>query len=260
MLTYRAASSSPSVASVAVVGSVVTVTPVSEGAATVTVTATDAAGSNGTATQTFAVTVGPAANRPPEAVGALVPVTLGVDEAAVTVEVGGAFRDPDGDTLTYAATSSAPRVVTVRAAGARVTLAAVALGRSVIEVTATDPDGLSATQSFRVRVTAPFTDDPIVPGETPVRAVHFTELRARIDVLRRESGLASFPWTDPELRAGVTAVKLAHLLELREALSEAYASAGRSAPRWTDESPVAGSTPIRSTHVTELRAAVLALE
>ena len=260
-LTYRAVSSSPGVASVAVSGSTVTVTAVSEGSSTVTVTATDAGGSNGTATQTFTVTVGPAANRPPEAVAELLPLTLGVDDASVTVEIGGAFRDPDGDALTYAATSSAPRVVRiVRAAGARVTLAAVALGRAVIEVTATDPDGLSATQSFRVRVTAPFTDNPIQPGVTPVRAVHFTELRARIDIQRREAGLASFPWTDPELRAGVTAVKLAHLLELREALAEAYASAGRSAPRWTDASPPTGSTPIRALHLTELRAAVLALE
>ena len=176
------------------------------------------------------------------------------------MEFGGAFRDPDGDVLTYGATSSAPDVVTARAAGTRVRLAAVGSGTATIEVTATDPVGLSATQSFRVRVTAPFTDDPIVPGETPVRAVHFTELRARIDALRREAGLAPFRWTDPELRAGVTPVRRVHLLELREALFAAYAAAGWPAPRWTDASPLAGSTPIRAVHVTELRAAVLALE
>ena len=113
---------------------------------------------------------------------------------------------------------------------------------------------------FRVRVTAPFTDDPIVPGVTPVRAVHFTELRLRIDVLRREVGLAPFNWTDPTLRAGVTPVRRVHLLELRAALAEAYGAAGRPAPRWTDASPAAGTTPIRAVHVTELRAAVLALE
>ena len=259
-LTYRAASSAPAVASVAVVGSTVTVTPVAEGTATVTVTATDAGGSNGTAPQTFAVTVGPAANRPPEPVGVLPPLTLGVDDAAVRVEVGGAFRDPDGDALTYRAASSAVHVVTVTAASARVTLAAVGAGTATIEVTATDPDGLSATQSFRVRVTAPFTDDPIVPGVTPVRAVHFTELRARIDILRREAGLAPFRWTDPELRARVTRVRRVHLLELREALAAAYGAAGRAAPRWTDPAPTAGSTPIRAAHLTELRAAVLALE
>ena len=260
-LTYGAASSSPSIASVAVVGSTVTVTPLSEGVATVTVTATDAGGSNGTASQTFAVTVGPPANRPPEAVGVLEEVTVGVDEASVAVEVGGAFRDPDGDALTYGATSSAIQVVTVRAAGARVTLTAVGAGTATIEVTATDPDGLSAMQSFRVRVTAPFTDDPIVSGVTPVRAVHFTELLARIDVLRSEAGLAQFRWTDPELRAGVTRVRRVHLVELREALAEAYSAAGRASPRWTDASPVLGSTtPIRALHVTELRVAVLALE
>ena len=39
--------------------------------------------------------------------------------------------------------------------------------------------------------TAPFSDDPIVPGLTPVRAVHFTELRTRIDALRSAAGRGS---------------------------------------------------------------------
>ena len=82
----------------------------------------------------------------------------------------------------------------------------------------------------------------------------------RIDVLRREVGLASFGWSDPVLRAGVTPVKLAHLLELRAALAAAYSATGRPVPRWTDASPTAESTPIRAAHVTELRVAVLALE
>ena len=259
-LTYRATSSAPSVASVAVVGSTVTVAPVSEGTATVTVTATDAGGSNGTATQTFSVTVGPAANRPPVAVGTLPAVRLPDLDATLEVDVFGAFDDLDGDALTYAVSSSAPQVVTVWAAGARVTLTAVALGRSVIEVRATDADGLSAAQSFPVRVAAPFTDDPLQPGVTPIKAVHFTDLRTRINVLRGEVELQPFRWTDPVLRAGVTRVRLLHLLELRSALAEAYVAAGRAVPRWTDASPAAGSTPIRAAHLTELRAAVLALE
>ena len=137
---------------------------------------------------------------------------------------------------------------------------AAAPGRAVIEVTAADPAGLTASQSFAARVTAPFTDDPIRPGVTPVRAVHFTELRARIDALRGEAGLARFGWTDPVPRPGATRVRLAHLLELREALAEAYRAAGRPAPRWTDPAPGAGTTPIRAAHLTELRAAVPALE
>ena len=259
-LTYGASSSAPSVASVGVSGSRVSVTPVSEGTASVAVTATDIGGSNRPARQTFTVTVTPRANRPPEAVGTLSAVRLRVDESSVTVDVSGAFRDPDGDRLTYGATSSVLHVVAARATGARVTLTAVSVGTATVEVTATDPDGLSAAQSFRVRVTAPFTDDPLVPGETPVKVVHFTELRARIDVLRGEAGLAPFRWTDPVLRARATPVKLAHLLELRSALAEAYGAAGRPAPRWTDASPAAGTTPIRALHLTELRAAVLALE
>ena len=110
-----------------------------------------------------------------------------------------------------------------------------------------------------VRVTASFTDDPLVPG-VPIKAVHFMELRARIDVLLEEAGLGQFSWTDPVLQAGVTPVMRVHLRELRSALAAAYVVAGRAAPRWTDASPPAGTTPIRAAHVTELRAAVLALE
>ena len=67
---------------------------------------------------------------------------------------------------------------------------------------------------------------------TPVEAVHFTELRARIDALRSAGGLARFSWTGPALRAGVTRVR--RVLELRSALAEAYVAEGRTAPRWTD--------------------------
>ena len=178
------------------------------------------------------------------------------------MDVAQAFVDPDRDPLTYAASSSAPGVATVTAAGARLTLTAVSEGTTAIRVTATDPGGLSATQAFTVTVAAmgaPFTDDPIVPGVTPVRAVHFTELRTRIDALRSAAGVPRFSWTDLVLRAGVTRVRRVHLLELRAALAEAYSAAGRAAPRWTDPSPTAG-TAIRAVHVTELRAAVLALE
>ena len=205
-------------------------------------------------------------NRPPEPVGALPPLTLGVDGPSVAVEVGGAFRDPDGDALTYGAASSVPAVAAVAVLGSTVTVTPTGEGTTTVTVTATDAGGSNgtATQTFTVAVDLAwarrFTDDPIVPGVTPVKAVHLTELRLRIDVLRREAGLARFGWTDPVLLAGVTPVRLVHLTELRSALAEAYVVAGRAAPRWADASPAAGSTPIRAAHVTELRAAVLALE
>ena len=93
-----------------------------------------------------------------------------------------------------------------------------------------------------VAAPAPFTDDPLRAGEAAIKAVHFTELRTRIDAVRRASGLPGFPWTDPALRAGVTRVRLAHLPELRKALAAAYAAPGRAAPGWTDASPVSEAT------------------
>ena len=204
-------------------------------------------------------------NRPPEAAGTLPAVRLSGPEAMLEVDVSAAFGDPDGDPLTYTASSSAPRVVTARVAGARVTLTAVSAGWSTVSVTAADPGGLSAAQSFTASVptttgTGRFTDDPLRPGATPVRAVHFTELRERIDALREAAGLGRFRWTDPVLRAGVTPIGFVHLVELRSALAAAYGAAGRPVPRWTDPSPVARTTPVRAVHVMELRAGVVALE
>ena len=203
------------------------------------------------------------ANRPPSPAGTLPNRTLAPD-GTLTVDVSRVFVDPDGDALTYTVSTSAPRVVAARAAGARVTLTAVGEGTATIRVTATDPGGLSAIQSFTVTVSTTvsgsFTDDPLQPGVTPVKAVHFTELRTRIDALRAGTDLGRFAWTDLVLRAGVTPVRRVHLLELRAALVEVYRASGRTTPRWTDTSPAAGTTPIRAAHVRELRAAVLALE
>ena len=63
---------------------------------------------------------------------------------------------------------------------------------------------------------------------TPVKAAHFTELRARIDAVRIAVGLGRFPWTDSRVVAGVTPVKGVHMSELRTALAQAYYAAGRT--------------------------------
>ena len=259
-LTYGAVSSAPSVASVSVSGSVVAVTPAGEGTAVVTVTATDPGGLS--AAQSFTVTVSGPSNRAPEAVGVLGPLTLGFDDPASSVDVGGAFRDPDGDELTYGAVSSAPSVASVSVSGSVVAVTPAGAGTAVVTVTATDTAGsnTAATQTFSVRVVRPFTDHPIVPGVTAVRAVHFTELRARIDVLRREAGLAPFNWTDPVLLAGLTPVRLVHLTELRSALDAVYDAAGRPRPAYADANTAAGALSIKAAHIMELRAAVLGVE
>ena len=103
-----------------------------------------------------------------------------------------------------------------------------------------------------------FTDHPIEARVTPVRAIHFLELRARIDALRTRVGLGRYGWTDRALVPGVTPVKVVHLTELRAALAQVYLASGRPAPVYTDTALAAG-TGIRAGHLMELRAAVAAL-
>ena len=252
-LAYTAVTSDGRVVTAVVSGSTVSLAPVSAGTATVTVTARDPAGLS--ATQTIAVTVFPS-NRPPEPVGTLAALTTAVDGAAVTVEVSGAFRDPDGDALTYGASSSAPLVALISVSGSRVTIAPVSAGTATVRVTATDVGGsnTTATQTFRVRVTLPFTDDPIVPGVTPVKAAHFTELRTRIDGVRTAVGLGRYPWTDSRLVAGVTPVRGLHMSELRTALAQAYDAAGQTVGFSTEA--IQAGWGIRAWHINQLRRAV----
>ena len=148
-LTYTVSSSAPDVVTLRAAGARLTLTAVGVGTATVRVTATDPGGLS--AVQSFAVRVA-RPNRPPEAVGRLPDVVLPDVDATRELGLSGAFTDPDGDALSYAASSLAPGVVTVRALGARLTLTAVSEGAATVRVTATDPGGLSATLSFRVTV------------------------------------------------------------------------------------------------------------
>jgi RHS repeat-associated protein len=96
-----------------------------------------------------------------------------------------------------------------------------------------------------------FTDDPLAPGVTPIKAVHITELRDAINQLRTRAGLSAATWTDSQL-AG-TIIKAAHITELRAKLDEARLALGLSNAAYTDPSLGAGSTPIKAVHITELR-------
>ena len=104
-----------------------------------------------------------------------------------------------------------------------------------------------------------WTDDPLVPGLTRIKAVHFTELRARINDSLSGCGGTAFSFTDPTLTVQVTPVRVLHLTELRAALDAAYAACGRPRPTYSDQALQAGATTIRAVHIAELRAAVAAL-
>lgn len=104
-----------------------------------------------------------------------------------------------------------------------------------------------------------FSDTPLTPAVTTIKAVHVTELRLRIDALRARSGLAVYGWSDPSLTAGATMVRAQHVIQLRAALAQVYGALGVTPPTYTDPALAAGM-PIKAAHISELRSAVIAIE
>ena len=118
----------------------------------------------------------------------------------------------------------------------------------------------SSVQPVPALPAAGWTDHPIRPGVTSIKAIHFDELRARVAALRAREGLAPVRWTDPVLTPGATTVTRAHLAELRSALGGVYDAKGQLQPAYTDRTLTTGRTPVRAAHVMELREAVEILE
>lgn len=136
---------------------------------------------------------------------------------------------------------------------------------------------LSATSSFWARATnaggtadsaaatvevvsyTPFTDNTLVAGSTTIKAIHITELRARIDQQRARFGLAAFSWTNPTLAAGSSSISVVHINEMRTALLAIYAALSLTPPTFTDPSLSAGM-PIKRVHIQELRDALVVIE
>ena len=166
-LTYAMAVSDESVVGISATGAVVTLEALAKGTATVTATATDPGGLS--AVQSFLVTV---PNRTPGAVGTIAPRTIEVD-AAVTTDVTAYFTDPDGDDLVYTAASSEPAVTEVAVSGGELTVTALAKGEATVTVTATDTEGLSATQEFVVTVP---NRAPVAVGSIAERTIEVDEI------------------------------------------------------------------------------------
>ena len=162
VLSYTAVSSNAGIVGVSVSGSAVTVTAVARGVGTITVTARDPQGL--LAQQSFEVTV---PNRAPAAGDTIPAQTLFVGETA-TVDASAHFRDPDGDPLSFAATSSDPDVAAVTVSGAAVTIRAIAAGVATVTVAASDADGAGAEQSFQITVP---NREPEAVGTLPPRTL-----------------------------------------------------------------------------------------
>ena len=92
--------------------------------------------------------------------GSIAAQTLKEGGNEVLVNVEDNFLDPDGDNLSYSATSNMSGVASVSVTGSEVTITPVSAGSATVTVTASDPNDLSATQEFEVLVknTAPVVD------------------------------------------------------------------------------------------------------
>jgi len=129
--------------------------PLSLLTATVLVAVTVGCGDDGGSSPTSPTPTTPTApaNRAPATSGSIPSQTLTAGESAM-VDVAQYFSDPDGDALTYAATSSNTTVAAVSVSASTVNIDAQDAGQADVTVTARDPGSMSATQQFSVTVEA----------------------------------------------------------------------------------------------------------
>ncbi len=95
-----------------------------------------------------------------------------------------------------------------------------------------------------------FTDDPLVAGTTLVKALHVTELRDAINLLRIRAGIATVSWAEA-VSTGVL-IKASHITEMRTRLGEARTALGLSPTSYTDPSLTVG-TLVKAPHIQEIR-------
>ena len=148
-LTYTAVSADTSKATVAVAGGTLNATSKAVGSTEITVTASDGSLS---LSRSFTLTILPSGNQAPTPVGTIPAQNLNSGET-VSVDVSSYFSDPDGDAMTYGASSSDTTKATVSITGtASVVIAGVAAGTATITVTAIDISNATGTQAIAVTV------------------------------------------------------------------------------------------------------------
>ncbi len=187
-LTFTATSTNVGVATVAVNGSDLKITPVNAGTATITVTADD--GNGGTVDTQFNVTITPVipevVNHAPTVETSISNVTTGVADGIKTVSLAGVFADEDSDVLTYTATTTDTGVVTVAVNGGDLKITPVNAGTATITVTANDGNGGTVDTNFTLTVTPP----PAV-NHAPVVQSAINDISTEAGAMDTTIGLAS---------------------------------------------------------------------
>ena len=99
-----------------------------------------------------------------------IPAQTLTEGQSATVNVASFFTDPDGDALSFTASTSNAGVAAATVSGSTVTITAVAAGTATITVTARDPGGLTAALSANVAV-EPANRAPVVTGSVPTQSL-----------------------------------------------------------------------------------------
>jgi hypothetical protein len=91
-----------------------------------------------------------------------------------------------------------------------------------------------------------------------IKAVHFSELRSAVDLIRSIVGLPGFDWTDPTLAPEITPARVVYLSDIRTALDQACLASvpPQPLPVYADPTITPGITVIKAAHVNDLRLAV----
>ncbi len=113
--------------------------------------------------------------------------------------------------------------------------------------------GITSGDSNGDLATTFFQQDPIISGQTVIRAKHFTDLRQAVNDVRLIAGLPAASWSTPPPAAGGSMMSN-HVVELRTNLEQALQGLGLPPTNYTDPTPPSLSgKAIRADHINELR-------
>jgi acid phosphatase type 7 len=119
-------------------------------------------------------------------------------------------------------------------------------------VIATNSAGASVPSSADLATTIPFTNDPIVPGVTRIRAAHLGELRLAVNAVRALAGLPAASFSGAASPG--TKIAAVHVNDLRAALDQALSMLGAPAGGYTGS--ITAGVRVKAVHFQELRSRV----